>query len=67
MSHRGPLAEERLGTRIYQLANDSLRVLHDRKIPHSSANIDHLEAILNGVFVIDAKHHGARSECCRHA
>ena len=32
-------------------------VLHDRKIPHSSANIDHILITDRGVFVIDAKNY----------
>ena len=38
----GAIGDERLGARLNELAGDELRVLHDRKIPGSSANIDHL-------------------------
>lgn len=51
----GALGEERLGSRLNELAGDSLRVLHDRKIPGSRANIDHLAVTPSGVFVVDAK------------
>jgi len=34
-----------------------VRVLHDRRIPGSKANIDHLAIGPRGVFVIDAKHY----------
>jgi hypothetical protein len=38
----GALGEERLGRRLNELSSDTLRVLHDRRIPGSRANIDHL-------------------------
>jgi len=56
----GALGEERLGARLNELVGDSLRVLHDRKIPGSSANIDHLAVTPSGVFVIDAKRYQGR-------
>jgi len=34
-----------------------VRVLHDRRIPGSKANIDHIVIGRRGVFVIDAKHY----------
>lgn len=34
---------------------DGLRVLHDRRIPRSSANIDHILIAPAGIFVVDAK------------
>jgi hypothetical protein len=51
----GSIGEERLGARLNELASDSLRVLHDRRIPRSRANIDHLAVTAGGVHVIDAK------------
>ncbi len=56
----GALGEERLGSRLNELASDSLRVLHDRRIPGSRANIDHLAVTPTGVFVIDAKKYAGR-------
>jgi len=37
------------------IASQSIRVLHDRKIPRSKANIDHIAVTPGGVWVIDAK------------
>jgi hypothetical protein len=37
------------------LTPDGVRVLHDRRIPRTRANIDHLVVSRAGVFVIDAK------------
>ncbi|WP_253943958.1 nuclease-related domain-containing protein [Nocardioides marmotae] len=51
----GALGEERLGTRLDELATDTLRVLHDRRIPGTRANIDHLAVTPTGIYVIDAK------------
>ncbi|UDY24902.1 nuclease-related domain-containing protein [Nocardioides sp. Kera G14] len=51
----GALGEERLGNRLNQLSSDSMRVLHDRRIPGTKANIDHIAVTPSGIFVIDAK------------
>ncbi|KRB75055.1 NERD domain protein [Nocardioides sp. Root190] len=51
----GALGEERLGQRLNELASESIRVLHDRRIPGTRANIDHLAVTPTGVYVIDAK------------
>lgn len=58
----GALGEERLGARLNELASDSLRVLHDRRIPKTRASIDHLAITPSGVFVIDAKKYKGRPE-----
>lgn len=36
---------------------DDLRVLHDRRVPKSQANIDHIVIAPAGVFVVDAKNY----------
>lgn len=56
----GALGEERLGNRLNEFASDSLRVLHDRSIPGSKANIDHIAVTPTGVYVIDAKKYRGR-------
>lgn len=56
----GARGEERLGKGLDALASDSLRLLHDRRIPRSSANIDHLAVTASGVYVIDAKKYRGR-------
>jgi hypothetical protein len=56
----GALGEERLGTRLNELASDEVRVLHDRRIPGTRANIDHLAVTPTGVYVIDAKKYRGR-------
>ena len=56
----GAVGEERLGRRLNELATESLRVLHDRRIPGTRGNIDHLAVTPTGVYVIDAKKYSGR-------
>ena len=56
----GAVGEERLGKGLDRLASDRLRLLHDRLIPKSKANIDHLVVTASGVYVIDAKKYRGR-------
>ena len=56
----GAAGEERLGKGLDRLAWDTVRLLHDRRIPKSRANIDHLAVTASGVYVIDAKKYRGR-------
>jgi hypothetical protein len=58
----GALGEERLGNRLNELASDATRVLHDRRIPGSRSNIDHIAVAPTGVYVIDAKKYKGRPQ-----
>jgi hypothetical protein len=58
----GAVGEERLGGRLNELAGDALRVLHDRRIPGSRTNIDHLGVTPTGIWVIDAKKYKGRPQ-----
>lgn len=58
----GALGEERLGMRLDSIANDAIAVLHDRRIPGTKANIDHIAVTAGGVWVIDAKRYKGRPE-----
>lgn len=51
---RGAIGEELMAQRLEDLP-DTFRVLHDRRIPRSRANIDHIVVGPSGVWVIDAK------------
>ena len=44
-----------MGARLDGIASDDIRVLHDRRIRGSRANIDHLVVTPSGVWVIDTK------------
>jgi hypothetical protein len=59
---RGAIGEERLGARLQSLASDKLVVLHDRRVPGSRANIDHIVITRGGIWVIDAKRYKGRPE-----
>lgn len=56
----GAVGEERLGERLNEFASDTFRVLHDRRIPGTRANIDHIVVAPSGVYVIDAKKYKGR-------
>lgn len=51
----GAEGERRVGARLDAIAGDQIRVLHDRRIPRSKANIDHIVVTSAGVWVIDTK------------
>ena len=58
----GAVGEERLGARLDTLVCDDITVLHDRRIPGSKANIDHIVITRSGIWVIDAKRYQGRPE-----
>jgi hypothetical protein len=51
----GAAGEETLARELEGV--DGIRVLHDRRIPGSRANIDHIVVSSAGVFVVDAKNY----------
>lgn len=58
----GARGEELLGRRLDGLAGEGVRLLHDRRIPRTKANIDHIAVSTAGVFVIDAKRYKGRPQ-----
>ena len=56
----GAVGEERLGRALDEHDSGRLRVLHDRRIPGTRTNIDHLAITPTGVWVIDAKKYSGR-------
>ena len=56
----GALGEEKLGGGLNRLGSETIRLLHDRRMPRSRANIDHLAVTPTGVYVIDAKKYCGR-------
>jgi hypothetical protein len=58
----GAVGEERLGGRLDSLVSDAVAVLHDRCIPGTKANIDHIAITQAGIWVIDAKRYKGRPE-----
>lgn len=59
---KGAVGEELLGARLDGLAGHDVAVLHDRRIPGSLANIDHIVVTRSRVWVIDAKRYKGRPE-----
>ncbi len=51
----GAEGERKVSEMLASIAGNLLRVLHDRRIPGTRANIDHLVVSPTGVFVVDAK------------
>jgi Nuclease-related domain. len=41
-----------------------MRVVHDRRIPRSRANIDHIVIAPRGIYVIDTKHYKQKLVSC---
>lgn len=58
----GANGEKVLGSLLDPLRDEGMAVLHDRRIPGTKANIDHLVVAPRGVFVIDAKNYRGRVE-----
>jgi hypothetical protein len=56
----GAAGEAEVGRALDAIANERLVVLHDRRIPRSRANIDHIVITRAGVWVIDAKRYRNR-------
>lgn len=52
---QGAVGEERVAARLDALERVGVQALHDRRIPGTRANIDHLAITPWGVWVIDAK------------
>jgi hypothetical protein len=52
---KGASGERELAEALSRRVGDRAVLLHDRKMPRSSANIDHLAIASSGVWIIDAK------------
>ncbi|RDI74404.1 Nuclease-related protein [Gaiella occulta] len=57
----GSKGERRLGEYLESIHDESrVIVLHDRRIPGSKANIDHIAVCRNGIYAIDAKNYAGK-------
>jgi nuclease-like protein len=52
---RGSVGERKLGEILTGI--DGIAVLHDRRVPGTRGNLDHIVVAPAGVFVVDAKHY----------
>ena len=59
---RGARGEERVGRRLDTLADRGVIVLHDRQIPGTRANLDHIAIAPTGVWIIDTKNYRGKVE-----
>ena len=56
----GALGEERTAELLRPLEAQGFRVIHDRRMPRSKANIDHIVIGPPGVFVVETKNYGGK-------
>lgn len=56
----GARGEELLGQRLDEFSSPRVRILHDRKIPGTKTNLDHIAVTPAGVHIIDAKNYSGR-------
>lgn len=54
---QGAAGERAVARRLDHLVDRGVEVLHDRRIPGTRANIDHIAVSASGVYVIDAKNY----------
>jgi hypothetical protein len=57
---RGAGGEELVAEALAKRCGDAVRVLHDRRMPRSRANIDHVAVALSGVWVVDTKRYAGK-------
>ena len=62
---RGAGGEERVAASLAKYLDPTVIMLHDRRIPGSRANIDHIAIATSGVWVIDAKRYTGKLEVSR--
>lgn len=62
---QGAKGEELVGGQLADRLGPSALLLHDRRVPRSRANIDHIAVAASGVWVIDAKRYKGRAEVKR--
>lgn len=61
----GAKGEETLGRVLNRAASERLVVLHDRRVPKSRANIDHMVLTAEALWIIDAKKYTGKPELRR--
>jgi Nuclease-related domain len=52
---RGSVGERKLAAALGIIDRDDVIFLHDRRVPHTRGNIDHIVVAPSGVYVVDAK------------
>ena len=59
---KGSDGERRLATLLAKAVDDKAVLLHDRRIPRSHANIDHIAVAPSGIWIIDVKNYKGKVE-----
>jgi hypothetical protein len=59
---QGAKGEERVAEILHDRLGDHAVLLHDRKVPKTKGNIDHLAIASSGVWIIDAKRYKGKVE-----
>ena len=59
---KGSDGERKLAAHLVRTVGDRAVMLHDRRIPGSRANIDHLVVAASGIWIIDAKSYKGKVE-----
>lgn len=59
---KGSQGERKLAAHLVRTVGDRAVMLHDRRIPGSRANIDHLVVAASGIWIIDAKSYNGKVE-----
>jgi hypothetical protein len=59
---KGSEGEQKLAAHLLRTVGDRVVMLHDRRIPGSRANIDHLIVAASGIWIVDAKSYKGRLE-----
>ena len=59
---KGSDGERRLATLLVKALGQGAVLLHDRRIPGSQANIDHIAVAASGIWIIDAKNYKGKVE-----
>lgn len=62
----GAVGEAGVGKQLESLAQQGCHVLHDRRIPRTQTNIDHIVVSASGVYLVDAKNYSGRVEVRHH-
>lgn len=60
---KGASGEIRLANRLDRDLDGTATVLHDRKVPKTRGNIDHLVVAPTGIWIVDAKNYSGKVEC----
>lgn len=59
---KGADGEERLGRQLAGQLSDASVVLHDRQVPGTKGNIDHIVVAASGIWIVDAKNYAGKVE-----